>query len=148
MNAPTTVDIIQQFEDLLAQNGTTTTLDVKTALRAKDFWVDQDEVSRALRDYHVSGEHDVKDPTTELMVSFNGTFRTYGLQPVSNDENAGQPASQPKVKKPQAIGDWAVSVYGSNDAPVIFNGLTRNQAKARFAHDNSADYSKVKAVKA
>lgn len=146
MNTPTTADIIQQFEDLLAQNGTTTTLDVKTALRAKDFWVDQDEVSNALKDYHISGEHDVKDPTTEITVSFNGTYRTYGIRPATQDDEDDQDPSQ--SKKPQAIGNWNCSVYGFADDPVLFQDMTRNQAKAKFAHDYSADYSKVKAVKA
>lgn len=150
-NVPTTEEIVEQFEGLLAANGSTTTLDVKTALRAKDFWVDQDEVSKALRDYHVSGAHDVKDPSTEITVSFNGTHRTYGLQPATaDDDGSSTPSAVPVVPepKPQAIGDWACSVYGSLDAPVTYTGMTRNMAKAQFAHAYGADYSKVRAVKA
>ena len=151
-NVPTTKDIVDQFEELLSTNPSVTTLDVKAALRAKDFWVSQDEVSTAMREYRASGEHEAKDPATRISVVFTGPFRVYSLIPSTKDaEDETSDDETPEtseVPKPQQTGDWECSVYGAPELMVIFRDMTRNQAKAKFAHEYDAEYSKIKAVKA
>jgi len=61
-------DIQQQVEKLLEHNGTTTTLDIKKALRAKGFWATQGEIARSMYTLW---------PLYQWHWTFNGTFRTY-----------------------------------------------------------------------
>ena len=69
MNKQLTIfDVEQQAQDLIEENGQTTTLDIKKALREQDFWATQDQVATGM--YLVWEVHD-------WHWVFNGTFRTY-----------------------------------------------------------------------
>lgn len=63
---------VQQYaEALMNANGTTTTLDVKNAMRADGYWCDQSEISKHM--YDLSGE-------LGWSAQSNGTYNTYSVQ--------------------------------------------------------------------
>lgn len=63
-------DIKDAAIELMKQNGTTTNLDIKNYLRAKDFWVSQDEVSQAMSTIASEENWDR---------TWNGTYNTWSI---------------------------------------------------------------------
>ena len=72
----TSQDIKDAAIELLKQNGTTTNLDIKNHLRAKDFWVSQDEVSNAMNS--IASEENFDR-------SWNGTYNTWSFPQAQNN---------------------------------------------------------------
>ena len=69
MKSLTTLDVKTVADELIASNGTTTTLEVKNELRTRGFWAVQTEVSAEMSSLGY--------PFTD-----NSGYRTYGVSPV------------------------------------------------------------------
>ena len=85
MNKQLTVNIVETIaSDLLHQNGSTTTLDIKNEARAQDYWAVQEAIAQSMYTvWELHGWH----------WTFNGTYRTYYLDYESAEAayNASQP---------------------------------------------------------
>jgi acyl carrier protein len=72
-------DIKDAAIELMKQNGTTTNLDIKNYLRAKDFWVSQNEVSQTMSTIASEENWDR---------TWNGTYNTWSIPaPATTDDS-------------------------------------------------------------
>jgi hypothetical protein len=137
------VDIELEFA-ALAEEGDVTTLDVKNSLRKK-FWVNQNEVSRAVWDF-------VQAQSPKFSFRYENGHRVYFLAQNATAGTVGSgynsplydPKSvafnRPKAKRAPAIGDWSIDARGFSSAPVQYKGMTRNQARYDFAKTYGVKY--------
>lgn len=127
--------IINTFEDQIKQNGSTTTLDVKKALRAEGYEVYQDEVSDVIANY-------VENGTDEYDFSANGRYRTY-CRAIMRNFQSSTPSYVGKPKAVQKTGDWDVTDGIESDT---YTNMTRNQARYRFSQEYDVPYVKTSAT--
>lgn len=94
-------NIVDKFKELLLRDGTTTTLDVKNALRQEDYFVIQKTVSETLRDLETTDEFPF---TYEEWERDNGTV--YRLYSYDYD------------RRVRALKDWFKEEIGIEVAPM------------------------------
>lgn len=127
-------DILTAFEALIDENGTTTTLDVKKALRADGFWVKQSDISDVIAEY-------VDYDTTEYSFTIDRNHRVYELA-----ANAAPTTLPPYVGAPKAVAkvaDWEVTDGVDTQT---YCDMTRNQARYLFSKQFDVPYIKVNAI--
>lgn len=152
-------DIEEVFNELIDENGETTSNDVKKELRNRGFWATQAIVGPALREIADEQGNDW---------DFNGVYRTYtapgtNMSPTPANPFAGLvPAnavssSTPKKRNPASpqdrepidtpvSGDWECSDLGSN--PVFFKGtLTPTQARYAYSLSEGTPYVNVRSIR-
>lgn len=126
-------DILTTFEELIDESGSTTTLDVKEALREDGFWIKQSDVSDVITQF--------VDGTNDYTFTIDRNHRVY--------EKAGTsfaPSLPSYVKKPKAVqkvSDWAVT---DGTSTVVYTGMTRNQARYQFSKVHNTAYVDVRAI--
>jgi len=147
---------------LVKQNGSTTNLDIKNALRVKGYWATQQLVSDQMQEF--------LDDTVEIYSANNGQYNTYHLNTDDDDDiklgthatgtaflppATSQLSSQQKtnVKTRQAKGsfnppkpldpwntkhgDWEVS--STNDSTILFYDGLLTREQARFSYHKKVD---------
>lgn len=136
-------DIVDTFEKMIGETGSTTTLDVKRDLRDRGFWVKQADVSEAL-DRILDDEDGDK-----YSFYIDGNHRVYTL----NDSSAQDPAItygwhtpitrvSVRAKRVPVLGNWEVT---DGEHTHLFTGLTRNQARYQFSKMYGVPYITTKA---
>lgn len=129
-------DIQDVFEELLATNGHTTSMEVKEELRKKGYWATQQVVGPALQELAAENEIDF---------SFNGRYREYQMNMVgSSGTLLPTPGPIPAPKPPKVVltpddrepldeaidGDWEVTDVKSPGTAFYFHGkMSEGQAK-------------------
>ena len=144
-------DIIEVFKEMLDDVGEATSLDVKKALRAKGFWVDQKAVSEAIS-YYVAYNPGV------YLVTYENGHKVYQLDwsnsiPLSVSALGTTGPTAPKAKKAAKRGNYmafSLTLVSkiTGDAPVeIYNDVTRNVARYTYAKKYGVMYTDVTAKK-
>lgn len=144
-------DVLAVAADLINKNGSTTTLEVKNALRAANKKAFQTEVSAFM--------DEITNVDKEFTVlSDNGIYRTYGavtptLQPVklvaSNNTTAGSTATQATGYATGAIttlikGCWEVNAANHTGVTAVMYfpvGMTRDAVRQEFARTNGVKFA-------
>jgi len=143
--APTAQEIRDLAKSLITDNKTTTSLDVKIALRNKGFWVTQAEVSTALADLDSSEFEAQQAP---------GGYRIYAA--VGYVQAAPVPTAVTILSPPSATflagpsfhqQKWVCSERGWHDKKVIAAD-TRGKAKSLYSRMTGCPYLKVYTKKA
>ena len=143
MNIPeaTETDIQTEFLRQLNQNGTTTSLDVKEALR-KSFWVNQRDVSRVLNEYAKNSSEEVE---WDLAPAGYRVYKKVAVPTVSSVLSATQCLPSSTYPTP-VTGDWEVhAVYSLRGSitvmsPKLYRSTTRNKARYAYAREFSVPY--------
>lgn len=127
-------DILTAFEELIDENGTTTTLEVKKALREDGFWVKQDDVSEVIAEYVDY------DAANEYTFTIDRNHRVYEK---ASPSTAPLPSYVGKPKAVQKVGTWKVT--GGADEKTYCD-MTRNQARYLFSIQFDIPYIKTRAT--
>lgn len=129
--------------ELMLDNGSTTTLDVKNKLRKNHYSCSQTEVSSFMRD--LASEEKWKH-------SDNGVFRTYTPTVPLTPSTVGTPvaikATVIPAKKSGVKGDWEVNATSKTTPAYYSPGMTRSAARWAFAKSNNVSFSDTRARKA
>lgn len=107
---PSSQDIKDAAIELMKQNGTTTNLDIKNLLRSKNFWVSQDEVSKAMST--IASEENFDR-------SWNGSYNTWSI-PVVQDtttSNTSNDSSTSNASNDASTGNNTIITATTNAAP-------------------------------
>ncbi len=140
----TDADVEGSFATLLETNDEVTTLDVKNDLRAKGFWANQNDVSRAIWKF-------VQATAPKYSYDYSAGHRVYSVTPADQLIAAPGTVPVPVSKKPADIGDWEVfNRNGANGAnpSKTYLGVTRNKARYDFAKEFGISYINAVARKA
>lgn len=142
-------DVAKTARELITANGTTTTLDVKNALRANGFWAKQDMVRNAMLDI-TENDGDIVYRETG-----NGHREYYfGVTPISNTAssvsvtafpipvlsyNQVMGASRPKINHDN---DPATYIVSHQDGHSVrqYDNVPRGAAKHQWAKDTGFDF--------
>jgi hypothetical protein len=137
-------DVRDVFEELLSDNGQTTSKEIKLKLRSMGYWATQEDVSPMVRE--IASEDNIS-------FSFNGNYRVYSKTPVVTSNVS---VSKLKPVKPVLTdadreliyntqkGDWECTEFG--DDPYYFSGkMTEGQAKSCYAKYQNVNYLDVRA---
>lgn len=142
MNINKTAVLICAIE-LMVENGSTTTLDVKNKLRKNHYSCSQKEVSSLMGEI----ASDEKWKHTD-----NGTFRTYKPTAPLTSATVGAPvAVTPTIIPAKATGvrgDWEVNATTKGTPAYYSPGMTRSAARWAFAKTNNVSYNDTRARKA
>lgn len=140
-------NIKDEFDNLLAEHGETTTLDVKNALRAKGFWVNQRDVSDTI--------WDIVQSSSSYTYQYENGHRVYtplfgGGIPVGNittlSSGSGNKVSLHKVnpktfyKRAPTVGDWTIDTGTAAGPSEVFKNTTRNKARYEYAKKYGVKY--------
>lgn len=141
-------DVREVFNELLEDNGITTSVDVKNELRNRGFWATQERVAGFMRE--ISAEDGID-------FDFNGIYREYLLnsKPVipnnpysylgtQSAQGFTKPAIDPADREPidnPEDGDWEAFDSSVPSAVYYFKGkLSAGQAKSAFCEKLGTDF--------
>ncbi len=129
-------DVLAVAADLINQNGSTTTLEVKSVLRKNGFTARQTEVSNFMDEL-------AKIDDEFAIVSDNGTYRTYGAVPsavANQNTSSGPTAVFASVSTTGSLntavkGCWEVNAADNKSNVVMYfdSNMTRDAVRQAYA---------------
>jgi hypothetical protein len=144
--------------DLIDENGETTTLDIKNAMRECGEWITQREVSDCMQEFYDEGEFDYKIEDNHRVY-----FVSDGEEECCEDDgsccctdnscNTNKTPAKIKTNDEEYIiedgeeedGDW--EVYYMGDIVYVDSGVTRSKARVIGSHVFDVDYDDVRACR-
>ncbi len=145
---PTLDEVEKVFDQLLTEDGETTTLQVKQELRNNGYWVSQNEISNACHLLY-------RDNPTKYKRVFLSGHKVYSFAPQTATPVTTVAPTQPVVQVkvfPDAVeiqigqaGDWEVE---SPSEKIFVKGDTsRNKARAFLSKKTGEEYLTITAVR-
>lgn len=133
-----TYDVVERIAvELMLENGSTTSLEVKEKAREEDYWAVQSEVSRLLQQASTNNAwEESNNGMYNVYTDDSSDLEVEDDEQDEEDENASTGRTRDNVKT-----TWEAHSPGMDSEE--FEDCTRSQARTRYANKHGISYSVV-----